>query len=112
MVGGGGEVAQGYEFTKRATRFESSFADGDGDSAKGAVPITVLPDKVRGVGDWRLFYRVRGIGGDIVLLLSLLLLLSSFCRRFRTHGCASMYLVTVVIVTGFGRHEHQFVTSY
>lgn len=50
MVGGGGEVAQGYEFTKRATRFESSFADGDGDSAKGAVPITVLPDKVRGAG--------------------------------------------------------------
>lgn len=46
MVGGGGEVAQGYEFTKRATRFESSFADEDGDSAKGAVPITVLPDKV------------------------------------------------------------------
>lgn len=55
MVGGGGEVAQGYEFTKRATRFESSFADGDGDSAKGAVPITVLPDKVRGAGGWMLF---------------------------------------------------------
>lgn len=49
MVGGGGDGgAQGYDFTKRATRFENSFADGDGDSAKGAaaVPITVLPDKV------------------------------------------------------------------
>lgn len=56
MVGGGGEVAQGYEFTKRATRFESSFADADGDSAKGAVPITVLPDKVCGVGDWLPFW--------------------------------------------------------
>lgn len=57
MVAGGGEVAQGYDFTKRATRFESSFADAGGDSAKGAVPITVLPDKVcgAGVGGWMIF---------------------------------------------------------
>lgn len=49
MVGGeGGGPGAGYDFTERATRFESSFAEGDGGAAaEGVVPITVLPDKVR-----------------------------------------------------------------
>jgi len=42
-----GGPAAGYDFTERATRFESSFAEGDGGAAEGVVPITVLPDKVR-----------------------------------------------------------------
>ncbi|CAN0295995.1 unnamed protein product, partial [Ectocarpus sp. 12 AP-2014] len=45
MVGGEGGEGSGYDFAKRATRFESSFAEGDSASAKGAVPVTVLPDK-------------------------------------------------------------------
>ncbi|CAN0085865.1 unnamed protein product, partial [Ectocarpus fasciculatus] len=45
MVGGAGGEGSGYDFAKRATRFESSFAEGDSAAAKGAVPVTVLPDK-------------------------------------------------------------------
>lgn len=54
MVGGAGVDASrsSYDFTKQATRFETSFGDpastaGDGDGdGDGAIPITVLEDKV------------------------------------------------------------------
>lgn len=46
MVGGAGGAGEAYDFTKRATRFESCFAEGDSATAKSAVPVTLLPDKV------------------------------------------------------------------
>lgn len=53
MVGGGAAVdgsVSAYDFTKQATRFEGSFRDPADTADGGAIPITVLADKVSCLG--------------------------------------------------------------
>lgn len=48
MVGGGGGAgsSSSYDFAERAKRFEAAFAEVETARAAGAVPITLLADKV------------------------------------------------------------------